>query len=52
MFYGTGLLYKQHFLFFVTCEWAKYAKVLYYTRLERVAKEEHLSILSPFVNYA
>jgi hypothetical protein len=32
-------------------EWAQSARVLHYSRLERLAREKHLSLLGPFVSY-
>ncbi len=43
--------YSQHFIFFVTCEWVQQARVLQYTRLERLARDKHSSLLGPFVSY-
>ncbi len=43
--------YSQHFIFFVTYHWAQKARVLHYTRLERLARGKHSSLLDPFVSY-
>jgi hypothetical protein len=43
--------YSQHFIFFVTYEWAQQARVFHYIKLERLAKDEHSSLLCPFVSY-
>jgi hypothetical protein len=32
-------------------EWAQSARVLHYSRLERLAKEKPFSLLGPFVSY-
>ncbi len=36
-------LYSQHFIFFVTYEFAQEARALHYTRLERIARDKHSS---------
>ena len=38
-------------IFFVTFEWALYVTVLLRTRLERLARDKHSSLLDPFVSY-
>ncbi len=43
--------YSQHFIFFITCHWTKLARVLHYTRLERLAWDKHSSLLGPLVSY-
>jgi hypothetical protein len=43
--------YSQHFIFFVTYEWAEQARVLYCTKLEGLARDKHSSKLGPFVGY-
>jgi hypothetical protein len=35
---NLGLYYPQHFIFPVTYEWAHVARVLHYTRLERLVR--------------
>jgi hypothetical protein len=37
--------YSQHLIFFLTEAWAQYS------RLERLAKDKHSSLLGPFVSY-
>jgi hypothetical protein len=37
--------------FFGAYEWAPQAGVLYYTILERLAKDKHSSLLQPFLSY-
>jgi hypothetical protein len=41
---------SQHFIFFVSYEWAQEESVLYYTKLERVARDKHSSLLGQFVS--
>ncbi len=36
-------------LFFATYEWAQKVRVLHYTVLERLARDNHSSLLDPFV---
>jgi hypothetical protein len=43
--------YLQHFNFFITNEWTKLDRVLYYTRIERVGKGKHSSLLDLFISY-
>ncbi len=43
--------YSRHFIFFVTYGWAQQARALYYSRLERLAKDKHSSLLGSFVSY-
>jgi hypothetical protein len=38
-------------IFFVTYHWTQQARVLHYTRLERLARDKHSSLLGPFVSY-
>jgi hypothetical protein len=38
-------LYTQHFIFFLAYGWAQRARVLYLTRLERLAGDKHSSLL-------
>ncbi len=40
--------YSQHFIF-VTCEWAHEARVLHYTLLEILAKDNYSRLLGPFI---
>jgi len=42
---------SQHLIFFVTYKWVQKAKVLYYTWLERLARDKHCSLLGLLVNY-
>jgi hypothetical protein len=44
--------YSQHFIFFVTYEWAEQARVLYCAKLEGLARDKHSCKLGPFVGYA
>ncbi len=43
--------YSQHFIFFITDEWDQYARVLYKTEVERVARDKHCSLFCPLVSY-
>ncbi len=43
-------LYSQHFIFFVTYEFAK-KLVLDCTRLERLSRDKHSSVMGAFVSY-
>jgi hypothetical protein len=43
-------MYGHHYSFFVTYEWAKYARVLQYARLEILAKDKHFRLLVPFIS--
>ncbi len=43
--------YSKHFIFFMTHERAQYARVLHYSRLERLARDEHSSLLCSFTSY-
>jgi hypothetical protein len=45
------VLYSQHLIFFVTYECAKKARVLHYTRLQRLATDKHSNLSVPFVSY-
>jgi hypothetical protein len=36
-------LYSQHFIFFITYEWAQYVRVSHYTRLEKLVRENTLA---------
>jgi hypothetical protein len=44
------VLYSQHFIFFVTYEWAQNARVLHLTRLETLIRDKHSSLLGSFLN--
>ncbi len=44
-------LYSQHFIFFVTYEWTKKARMLHYAGLESLARDKYSSLLGPFVSY-
>ncbi len=44
-------LYSQHFIFFVTYEWALLAWVLYYISLKSIARDKHSSLLGPCIKY-
>ncbi len=43
--------YSQDIIFFVTYEWAYEARVLHYTRQERLASDKHSSLLGLFARY-
>ncbi len=43
--------HSQHFIFFLTYEWAQYARVSYYSRLERLVWDKQSCLLDPFVSY-
>jgi len=43
-------MYSRHLIFFITYEWAQYARVFHYNRLERLAKEKHSRLFGQFVN--
>jgi hypothetical protein len=43
--------YSQHFIFFVTYDWAQQARMLDYTWLEKLARDEHSSFLGPFISF-
>ncbi len=43
--------YLQQINFFTTYEWAQKARVQHYSRLERLARHIHSSLLGPFVHY-
>jgi hypothetical protein len=45
------LLYLQQFIFHLTYEWAQLVKMLHNNKLERLAKNEHSSLLRTFVSY-
>jgi hypothetical protein len=41
---------SQHFIFFVTYEWAYLGRVLHYCRLESLNSNKHSSLLDPLVS--
>ncbi len=43
--------YAQHFIFFITYEWAQLANVLHYTILERLAIDKQSNLYGQFVSY-
>ncbi len=43
--------YSQNLPFFLTYKWALYSGVSHYTRLEKLARDEHTSLVYPFVSY-
>jgi hypothetical protein len=43
--------YSQHFIFLVTYEWAKQARVLHCSGLESLVRDKHSSLLDPFISY-
>jgi hypothetical protein len=43
--------YSQHFIFYATFQWAQKGRPLHYTRLERLARDQHSILLDPFVSY-
>jgi len=43
--------YSQRLIFFLTDEWAQKARVLHYTKLERVSRDKDSCLLSPFARY-
>jgi hypothetical protein len=45
------LSYSQHFIFFVTYDWDHLARELHYTKLKRIARDKHFSLLNPFLAY-
>jgi hypothetical protein len=42
--------YSQHFIFFVTYEWAHHARLLHFNKLEKLVRDMHSSLLDPFVS--
>ncbi len=44
-------MYSQHFILFVTYELTQRARVLNYSRLEKLVREKHSSLLEQFVSY-
>jgi hypothetical protein len=38
-------------IFSVTYEWVQGARVLHYTRLERLARDKHSDLLGTFISY-
>jgi hypothetical protein len=47
---ATVILFIIH-LFFVTYEWAQQARVLHFTRLERLVRDKYSISLGPFLSY-
>ncbi len=43
--------YSQQFIFFVTYKWAQKVSMLYYARLEKLARDKHSSFLGSLVSY-
>jgi hypothetical protein len=43
--------YSQHFTFFTTYEWAQLARVLHYTRMERISRGKRSSLSGAFISY-
>jgi hypothetical protein len=43
--------YSQHFIFFLTYEHFEEARLLYYTRPEKLAIDKQSSLLGPFISY-
>ncbi len=41
----------QHFFFCETYRWPNKPLQAYYNKLERLARDKHLGLLSPFVSY-
>ncbi len=46
----VGITNSQYFVFFLTYKWAQNATVLHYTRLKRLARGKHSSLLNLFVS--
>jgi hypothetical protein len=42
--------YSQHFNFFITYKWVHKGILLHYTKVERLARNEHSSLLGTFVS--
>jgi hypothetical protein len=42
--------YLQNFIFFVSYKWAQSARVLYYSRFEKLARYKHSSLMGPFTS--
>jgi hypothetical protein len=42
--------YSQHFIFFLTYEYFQQARVLDYTRPEKLTSDKHSNLLRPFVS--
>ncbi len=47
---GYAGQYSQHFIFFVTYEWARYVRLLK-VRLERLARYKHSCVFCSMVSY-
>ncbi len=45
-----GTVFK-HFIFFVTYIRAQYARILHYSKLERLVSDKNSSLLRPFISY-
>ncbi len=43
--------YSSHFIFFVTYEWVQIARMLHYTRQERLPMDKHPSLLGLFISF-
>ncbi len=43
--------YSQHFILFVAHKWAQKARVLHYTKAERLSRDKHFILFSPIVSY-
>jgi hypothetical protein len=41
----TVTILSQHFIFFLTCEWAQKARALHYTSLKRLPSDKTLAYL-------
>ncbi len=42
---------SQNFIFFITYVWAKWARVLHYSRLEKLIRDKHSMLLNPIISY-
>jgi hypothetical protein len=42
---------SEHFIFFATYEWSHKARVLHYTRLERLDMGKQYSLMGQFISY-
>ncbi len=43
--------FSEHFFFSVSYKWAQKTTVLHYTRLKRLVRDKHSSLLGPFITY-
>jgi hypothetical protein len=43
--------YSQHFIFFITYEWAQKTRVLHYIRLYMLTRDKHTVLLGPITSY-